>query len=216
MSNAASDKEKDNNVFINCSNIETSALKWSFIDKIMNKIDEIEAKEIFCNDSIQLYEKAGFIYFLDAKSKELKESSNIEIPLISDNDYLCCLSKLFSNKPTNIKKEVAPSKPKPPETKLIDSFFNLATSVDNIIDEIKAKDCESILKEKTVKEEVKEVKVEPKAEEKVNEVETEQIEELVLPSSIPETSGDNTDIETVATFGSTEDSEDNKNEKDTI
>ncbi|MFM7436847.1 MAG: hypothetical protein ACKO1Q_12885, partial [Vulcanococcus sp.] len=39
------------------------------------RIDEVEAKDNFCKDATQAYEKAGFIYFLDANSKETKRPS---------------------------------------------------------------------------------------------------------------------------------------------
>lgn len=194
MSNAPTDKD---NVFINCSNIENSALKWSFIDKILNRIDEVEAKDNFCKDTIQAYEKAGFTYFLDAKSKESQQPSHIEIPLISDNEYLCSLSKMFSSNPNE---KVTKNTKKPPtETKLIDSFFNLASKVDTIIDEIKTKECEQTETKNEVKEDIQE---EEKEEKPRVENEIEQ-QELVLPSNIPETSGE-TDNETVATYGTNE------------
>ena len=86
--------KQNNKVTINCSNIENSALHWNFLDKILNKIDEVEATENICRENL---EKAGFIYLFDSKSTESKQLFHIEIPLISDNEYLCSLSKLFSS-----------------------------------------------------------------------------------------------------------------------
>ncbi len=82
---------------LKASNLENSALHWSFIDKILNKIDEVEDNESKLKPTDSSYEKAGFIYFFDSKSKESQQPTHIEIPLISDNEYLCCISRLFSS-----------------------------------------------------------------------------------------------------------------------
>ena len=88
---------QDDKLSKNCSDLATSALHWNFIDKILNKIDEVEDCENKIKQNTYLCEKAGFVYMFNSKSKESNQLINIEIPLISDNNYLCSMSKLFSS-----------------------------------------------------------------------------------------------------------------------
>jgi len=107
---------QDDKISRNCSDLATSALHWNFIDKILNKIDEVEDCENKIKQNPYLCEKAGFVYMFNSKTKESNQLINIEIPLISDNNYLCSMSKLFSSpvficKPTFEEKKCIPKEP---------------------------------------------------------------------------------------------------------